>query len=78
MREKAEALVRQQETEHLQRQVERKRRVMEAQIAALQAGFQSEKEEMEKLIAQQKLREMALQDDRKEMEFMRGANGGLE
>lgn len=71
-REKADALAREQEIEQMQRQVERKRQVMEAQIAALRADFAAEEEELEKIIAQEQLREEVLLEGREAMGRMRG------
>jgi circadian clock protein KaiC len=58
--EKAAALVRQQEIEQKQRELERKRQAMEAQITALQVQFEAEKEEIERMIQQQELKEQSL------------------
>lgn len=58
--EKAAALVRQQEIEQKQRDLERKRKAIEAQITALHAQFEAEKEEIERMIQQQELKEETL------------------
>jgi circadian clock protein KaiC len=55
--EKAEVLARKQAIEQKQRNLERKRAVMEAQIQALQVGFETEKEELEREIVQAQRRE---------------------
>lgn len=55
-KEKDEALhlLQQQEIERMQREVERKRARMDAEIAALQLVFETDKEELEKLISDKK------------------------
>ncbi|HBB35356.1 MAG TPA: KaiC 1 [Cyanobacteria bacterium UBA8803] len=61
--EKAVALVRQQEIERKQREIERKRFIMEVQIKKLQAEFEADKEEIERMIQQEELQEKTrLQD----------------
>ena len=62
--EKAEALVRRQAIERKQHEIERKRQIMEVQIQALQAEFETQKEEIEQMIQQEKLREKTLIQDR--------------
>lgn len=62
--EKAEALVRRQAIERKQHEIERKRQIMEVQIRALQAKFETQKEEIEQMIQQEKLRENTLIQDR--------------
>ncbi len=73
-KEKAEALMRQQEIERKQKALERKRRLMEAQIASLRAEFEADQEELEEIIAQEKLRNEILAKDRKEMAHIRQAD----
>lgn len=63
--EKAEALVRRQAIERKQHEIERKRQIMEVQIQALQAEFETQKEEIEQMIQQEKLRENTLIQDRR-------------
>lgn len=50
-KDKAAALVRQQKIEQKQRDIERKRLLMEAQIKAIESQFELDKQEIEKLIA---------------------------
>jgi circadian clock protein KaiC len=76
--EKAAALACQQETERKQRQLERKRQAMEAQIAALRVEFEAEKEELERIIVQEKQRDQVLAGDRETMASMRGVDVGGE
>jgi circadian clock protein KaiC len=58
--EKAAALARRQEIEQKQRDLERKRKAMEAEITALQAQFETEKEEIERMLQQEELQEQTL------------------
>jgi circadian clock protein KaiC len=66
-REKAEDLLRRQETERRGFDLERKRRAMEAQIAALQAEFAAESAEVDRIVHQDNLRETQLATDRADM-----------
>lgn len=59
----AEAQARQQAVERQQREIERKRQIMQAQIQALQAQFESEKEDIERLIHQTQQDERRLIED---------------
>jgi circadian clock protein KaiC len=59
-REKAAALERTQELERKQRDMERKKALIEAQIAALHIDFQTEKNELERAIAREKLHQEVL------------------
>jgi circadian clock protein KaiC len=72
--EKAAALVRQQEIEQKQRDLERKRKAMEAQITALQVQFEAEKEEIERMIRQQELKEKSLLQQQVERAQLRKAD----
>lgn len=72
--EKAAALVRQQEIEQKQRNLERKRKAMEAQITALQVQFEAEKEEIERMIQQQELKEQSLLQQETERARLRKAD----
>lgn len=74
-REKAEALVRLQETEQLQAQLARKREALESQIAVLRAGFADDEAEAAKVINQAQLRQARLAKDRVEMAWSRQADG---
>ena len=72
--EKAAALVRQQEIEQKQRDLERKRKAIEAQITALQVQFEAEKEEIERMIQQQELKEKSLLQQQVERAQLRKAD----
>ena len=58
--EKAAALARRQEIEQKQRDLERKRKAMEAEITALHAQFETEKEEIERMLQQEEIQEQTL------------------
>jgi circadian clock protein KaiC len=62
-RERAEALERSQEIERKQRDIERKKVVIEAQIAALRTGFEAERDELERVIAREKLAQEVLAEE---------------
>jgi circadian clock protein KaiC len=70
-REKAEALLRSRESELKQRDIERKRAVLEARIMALRAGFETERDELERSIASEKLHKEILAKEAKEMALTR-------
>lgn len=72
--EKAAELVRQQEIEQKQRDLERKRKAMEAQVTALQVQFEAEKEEIERMIQQQNLKEQRLLQQQVERARLRKAD----
>ena len=62
-REKAEALERSQEVECKQRDLERKKALVEAQITALRIGFESERDELERAISRGNLhRDVFIED----------------
>lgn len=62
-REKAEALERRQEIECKQRELERKKALVEAQITALRIGFESERDELERAISRGNLhRDVFIED----------------
>jgi len=69
--EKEERVRREKEIERRQRELERKRAAMKAQVAALRAEFEVEEEELEKVIAEAKMREKVLEEDRERMGAMR-------
>ncbi len=73
--EQADQIVRRDEIESKHRQVERRRKALDAQIAALQADFDAERDELERIIAQEKTRERRLAEDRVEMAISRRAGG---
>ena len=65
---------RKEEIEKLQRDLERKRKLMDAQIIALQAEYTAKEEEVKQLINQEKRREKTVDENRKEMGRMRKAD----
>ncbi|HSQ48400.1 MAG TPA: circadian clock protein KaiC [Candidatus Deferrimicrobiaceae bacterium] len=65
--------LRKEEVEKLQRDLERNRKLMDAQIASLQAEYAAKEEEVKQLVNQEKRREIAVDDNRKEMGRMRKA-----
>src|SRR5262249_13886941 len=66
-REKAESVVGGQKVARLQREIDRKRRAAEAQVAALQAALESELEELNETITEEGLRTEVLVGDRAAM-----------
>ncbi len=72
--EKAEALDRRQQIARKQRDIERKKAVIEAQIAALRTGFEAEKEDLERAIAREKLHLEILAEETLEMARTRKAD----
>jgi circadian clock protein KaiC len=66
-RERASALLRQQEIEGLQRELERKRAATEARIDALRREFEVEEEELGRMIGQEQTREQVIREDRSRM-----------
>jgi circadian clock protein KaiC len=75
-REKSAGRLRLQETERRRLDLERKRKAMEAQIAALRATFAAEQEDTERSIGQDARREAQIEDDRSEMARSRKAVAG--
>jgi circadian clock protein KaiC len=73
-REKAEAVVRKQGLELKQRELERKRKILEAQITAMRAGFEAEEDNLKKTISEEKLSEKVMEQDRMEMGKLRRAD----
>jgi circadian clock protein KaiC len=73
-REKAADRVRQQETERKERELGRKREVLEARIAALRKEFEVEQEEAQTDGGQEKMREQALLESRTAMARSRKAD----
>ena len=59
-RRRAAALERSQEIERKQREIERKKAVIEAQIAALRTEFETEKDELERAIARERLHQKTI------------------
>ena len=74
-REKAAAQLRREAIERKKRELERKRQVLDTQIVALRAQFETEAEEIKKEIALETSREQALQMDRVQMAQLRSGNG---
>jgi circadian clock protein KaiC len=74
--EKAQVLVRGQETEAKKRNLESKRQAMEAQVAVLQAEFEVEEAEAAKTIGQDQTRAGVLARDRLEMAQLRQGGAG--
>jgi circadian clock protein KaiC len=72
--DRAETAKRRQEIEGRQREMARKEKLVEAQIAALRAGFEAEREELLKSIDQQELREGVLSEQRLEIARLRQAD----
>jgi circadian clock protein KaiC len=70
-REKAETLVRREEIETKQRDLERQRQVLESQIAALRAEFEAKESELSRAITQQKAKEAQFVEDRVAMAHSR-------
>jgi circadian clock protein KaiC len=66
-KERAETLERNQDIERRQRDIERKKAVIEVQIAALRTEFEAEKDELERAIASEKLRQKMLADETQAM-----------
>lgn len=72
--EKAKDLVRQQDAQIKQLNLERKRKAMEARIADIQAEFKTEEAEVKKFIKQEKLRQQKVSQDREAMAQIRKAD----
>jgi circadian clock protein KaiC len=70
----AAALLRRQDVERKQRKLEHRNKALEAKIAALRAEFETEKEELEKDILEQKQHEEVLEQDRVAMAVSRKAD----
>jgi circadian clock protein KaiC len=71
--EKAAAAGRQQDLARRQRELERKRKALDAQIADLRQNFAMEEQEMKALTAEDERRETTLAEDRAEMAKSRHA-----
>ena len=70
-KEKADKLVREQEIERKQRELEQKRQTMESQIKELKNQFEAEKIELDQIIAQRKLKEKSIENNRNTMAKIR-------
>lgn len=73
-REAAETLARRQDIERKQRELERREKVVEAQIAVLRNEFEIEQEELQRIVAQEKLHEENLVRESLAMASMRKAD----
>ena len=73
--EKAQKLMREQEIDQKQKEMERKRETMKAQIAEIKSQFEAEEEELERTLKQEKLKEETIKAGRMEMAQMRKADG---
>ena len=73
--ERADKLKRQQEIERKQRKLEQKRQTMNAKINELESNFEIEKQELDTVINQEKLKEESYEKERNIMAKMRHANG---
>jgi circadian clock protein KaiC len=69
--EKAHAVVRQNEIESLELELERKKKAAESRIAEVQAGLAADEVDLKKKIADSKLRQKAIVEERKEMGVLR-------
>ena len=73
-REKATALLVQQEIEGRRREMEQKREALEARIVALRKDFEAEEEEAKRVIGQEKARGEGVRQDRERMATSRQAD----
>ena len=71
IKDRAAEDTRKDEIEKLQNDLERKRKLMDAQVAALQAEFTAKEEEVKQLINQEKRREKTVTENRKAMSRIR-------
>lgn len=72
--ERAAELARRQEIEQKQRDLKRKQQLMEAQVAALKAQFEADKEEIERLVQQEYVQETILQKNQLQRAQLRQAD----
>ena len=73
-KEEDEKDARKEETERLQRDLERKRKLLDSQVAALQAEYEAKAEEIKKLIDEEDRKEKMQNLNRKEMSRLRKAD----
>lgn len=73
-REKAEALISKHGLEFKQRELMRKRKILDAKIAAMQTEFESEEDNLEKTTSHEKLSEKVTVQDRADMGKLRKAD----
>ena len=72
--EEAAALARTEEIERLNRQIERKRQVLESQLTVLRSEFEAEEEEIRKRMAEMEAREQAATEQKSRMAHVRKAD----
>jgi len=72
--EKADILKRAQGLEFMQRELERKRKILDAQIAAMRTEFEAEEDKLEKTISEEQLSEKVTVQDRVDMGKFRRAD----
>jgi circadian clock protein KaiC len=72
--EKAEALILKQGFEFKQRELERKRKILDAQIIAMRTAFESEEDNLKKAISEEKLSDKVIVQDRVDMGKLRKAD----
>jgi circadian clock protein KaiC len=75
-RERAEEITRQEGMEQKRRELEHKRQVVEAQIAALRSEFAQEEEQVAQLMSLEKKRERQLTEDERKMAKIRKVTAG--
>jgi circadian clock protein KaiC len=73
-REKAESLISKQGLELKQRELEHKRKILDAQIAAMRTAFESEEDNLGKTISEEKLSAKIIEQDRIDMGKVRKAD----
>lgn len=76
-REKAETLVQQQENERRKRELEKRLRSLDAQIAALRSEFETDENELNRIIGEEELRREAADKGRMDMARLRKADSLL-
>ena len=73
-REKAEALAQQQETERKKRDIEKRLRSLDEQIAALRSEFETEEMELKKIVGEEELKREAIDKSHTDMARLRKAD----
>ncbi|ACM21911.1 circadian clock kinase KaiC [Geotalea daltonii FRC-32] len=73
-KDRASAIDRRQETERKQRELERRKKIVEAQIASLQEEFEIEQEELQRIVTHEKLNDEALMRESLELAKARQAD----
>ncbi|MBH8566683.1 circadian clock protein KaiC [Nostoc sp. CENA67] len=73
-KDKAAAVTRQRKIEQKQRDIERKRLLMEAQVKAIQAQFEIDKKEIERLISIEETQEKVLFEEQEKRFYLRQAD----